>query len=260
MIGADRGGVHPVIGRHEQPIAGRKKLEHGGQRRDPPRQSPAAKPSTSLRCPQAMSKSTRLVKMSPSRPFLSRSSTTARFSSFEATLISSLIPLPAKIWLILPTAVTSTPRSVKQIEIGRTRRSEREVLAVRGARERSRWARERAGDDARHRMRTVQDLPRDRAVAVELLQRHHLDVAGDLEDAVRRRVDDGPPRDHVLPAELRDDLGARSSLVAQYVAPDPRAERTQHLFREAVGIHREGLGGDHSHVLPVAVGRVLARG
>ena len=152
------------------------------------------------------------------------------------------------------------PTLGQQIEIGRARGGEREILAIGGARERPRRAGERARYDARDRMGAAQDLAGDRTIAVELLQRHHLDVAGDLEHAVRRRVDDGPPGDHVLPAKLRDDLGARGGFVAQHIAPDPPAERTQHLFGETIGIHREGPGGDHPHVLPVAVGGVLTGG
>ena len=85
----------------------------------------------------------------------------------------------------------------------------------------------------------LQDAARDLAPVVELGDRHDVLVAGDLEDGVGRRVDDGPAGGDVLVAELVDDAGAGGRPVAEHAPADGRLERLDHLGREAVGIRRE---------------------
>ena len=93
---------------------------------------------------------------------------------------------------------------------------------------------------------------------VELLQRDRLLVGGDLEDGVRRRVDDPLPRPLVLLAELLDDLGPRGRLVAEDAATGLVHEGVDHVVREAVRIGGHRGRRDDAHQLPVAGRRVLA--
>ncbi len=91
---------------------------------------------------------------------------------------------------------------------------------------------ERPGDDAPDGVLAREDLARRAATVVELLERDRLLVRGDLEDGVGRRVDDPLSRSLVLLAELLDDLGARSRLVAEHSAGGAVHERVDHVVRE----------------------------
>ena len=103
-----------------------------------------------------------------------------------------------------------------------------------------------------------QELARDPAGLVELLERDRVLVGGDLEDGVARRVDDPLARLLVLFAELLDDLRPGGCLVAEHAATRLVHERVDHVVREPVRIRGEGLCGDDAHQLPVAGRRVLA--
>ena len=97
------------------------------------------------------------------------------------------------------------------------------------------------------------------AALVELLERNRLLVRRDLEDGVRRRVDDPLAGLLVLLAELLDDLRP-GRLVAEHAARGGVHERVDHVVREAVGIRRQGLRRDDAHHLPVAERRVFPLG
>src|SRR5215210_8230899 len=73
-------------------------------------------------------------------------------------------------------------------------RLERPVVAVGRSRVVPRLALERPRDHPPHGVLAGQDLARDLAARIELLERNRLDVRGDLEDRVARRVDDPLPR------------------------------------------------------------------
>ena len=99
------------------------------------------------------------------------------------------------------------------------------------------FALKRAGDDAADAIFAGQDLPRDAAVVIQLLRRHDGLVRRDLEDGIRRRVDDQIAGLHMLAAIVLDDLGAGIGQVAQDAPARLLAEGPQDLLREAV---REG--------------------
>src|SRR5207244_565630 len=80
---------------------------------------------------------------------------------------------------------------------------------------------------------------------VQLLERHRLLVRGDLEDRVRRGVDDPLPCPLVLLAELLDDLGARRGPVTEHAAAGLIHERIDHVVAEAVRGGRERLRRQH---------------
>ena len=121
----------------------------------------------------------------------------------------------------------------------------------------ARLADERPRDHAADRVLAREDLARLPAALVQLLERDRLLVRGDLEDGVRRRVDDPLARLLVLLAELLDDLGARRRLVAEHAARRRVHERVDDVVREAVRVRRQGLRRDDAHHLPVAERRVL---
>jgi hypothetical protein len=110
---------------------------------------------------------------------------------------------------------------VDLLEVGASRRLDREVLAPCGPLECARLALERPRDDAADGVLAGHDLARPAAVFVELLDRHDVLVGGDLEDRVGRRVDDQVAGLHVLGAEVGDHLGAAVGAVAE----DPAAGR-----------------------------------
>src|SRR4029453_12344375 len=86
-----------------------------------------------------------------------------------------------------------------------------------------------------------QELARDAAGLVELVEGDRVLVRGDLEDGVPGRVTDPLSRLLVLLAELLDDLRPRRGLVADHAAARLVHERVDHVVREAVRIGREGL-------------------
>ena len=165
---------------------------------------------------------------------------------------------PAKMSLILPTPCTFWPASRIEREVVRPPRLEREVVPVRRALVAARLAGEGPRDHAADRVLAGQDLARDPAALVELLERDRLLVRGDLEDGVGRRVDDPLARLLVLLAELLDDVGAGRGLVAEHAAAGPVHERVDHVVREAVRVGRHRRRRDDAHQLPVAGRRVLA--
>src|SRR6266508_5691900 len=83
-------------------------------------------------------------------------------------------------------------------------------------------------------------------------------MGGDLEDGVRRGVDDPFARAPMLLAELLDDLRAGSGLVPEYPAASAVGEFLDDLGGEAVRIRGHGLGRDDPHQLPVAGRRVFS--
>src|SRR5438874_13066998 len=86
---------------------------------------------------------------------------------------------------------------------------QREVVPVRRSLVVARVADERPRDHTTDGMLAGEDLARDPAGLVELLERHRLFMRRDLEDGVGRRVDDPLPRLLMLLAEFLDDLGPR---------------------------------------------------
>ena len=85
-------------------------------------------------------------------------------------------------------------------------------------------------------MLAVQDLSGDAAVVIELFVGHDGLVRGDLEDGVRRGIDDEVAGLQVLFAVILDDLGAGIGLVAEDAAARLFAERTEHILGETVRI------------------------
>ena len=138
-------------------------------------------------------------------------------------------------------------------------RVEREVLAARGALERARLAAERPRDDAADGVLAGHDLARRGACRVQLFQRHDVDVRGDLQHRVGRRVDDQVTGLHVLGAEVVDHLGARVRAVAEDAAARGGPQRVDHVVGEAVRVGAQRHRRDDAHQLPVAGDRVLAR-
>jgi hypothetical protein len=86
-----------------------------------------------------------------------------------------------------------------------------------------------------------------------------VDVRGDLQDGVLRRVEDRPAGREVLGAEVVDRVDPVVGPVAEERALGDALEHRHDVRREAVGIGRGRLLGDDAHELPVARRRVLAR-
>ena len=106
---------------------------------------------------------------------------------------------------------------------------------------------ERPRDDAAHFVRAAQNVARDLADSVQLPERDHFFVRGDLEDAVGRSVDDRRAGAHVLVAEFLDDLGAGGRTVAERAASDAALELVHDFRREAV---RDTAGKGLSRWMP----------
>ena len=145
-----------------------------------------------------------------------------------------------------------------QREVVGPARLEREVVAVRRPLVAAGRAGERPRDHATDRVLAGEDLARDPAPLVELLERDRLLVRRDLEDGVGRRVDDPLARLLMLLAELLDDVGARRRLVPEHAAARLVHERVDHVVREPVRVRRHRGRRDDAHQLPVARRRVLA--
>ena len=127
------------------------------------------------------------------------------------------------------------------VHVGAPGRREREVLAALGALERARRAPERPRDDAPDGVLARHDLARGGARRVELGGRHLVDVRGDLQHRVRRRVDDQVAGRQVLLAEVVDHGRAAVGLVAQDAAPGGVDQLLEDLLREAVRVGAQRL-------------------
>ena len=158
----------------------------------------------------------------------------------------------------LADAVDLLAARAQQREVVRPPRLERVVVPVRGPLVLARHAEERPRDHPPDGVLAGEDLARDAAGLVQLLERDRLLVRGDLEDRVGARVDDPLARFLVFLAELLDDLRPAGGHVADDAVAGAVHERVDHLVGEAVRVGRHRLRRDDAHQLPVAGRRVLA--
>ena len=107
-------------------------------------------------------------------------------------------------------------------------------------------------------MLALHDLARRAAVVVELLDGDVIFMRGNLENAVRRRVDDQTARFLLLTAIVVDDLRAGIRFVAKDFLAERLFEFRDDLRREAVRIRRHRTLGDDARDFPMARRRVLA--
>ena len=82
----------------------------------------------------------------------------------------------------------------------------------------------------------------------------------DLENGVRRSIDDEFPRLHLLIAIISYDLGAGIWPIDQDAPASRLRKGIQHILGKAVWIDRQRFGRDDPSNLPVADGRILPHG
>ena len=179
-------------------------------------------------------------------------------STFDFVGNDSSMSQPGEDVRDLPDAVDRLAGLADRRQVVRAARLEGEVVAVRRPLVVPRLAVEGAGDDPTDGVLAGQDLPRDPATGVELVERDRLLVRGDLEHRVGRRVDDPLAGPLVLLAELLDDLRPGGGLVADHAAARAVHERVDDVVGKAVRVGGERRRRDDAHELPVARGRVLA--
>ena len=158
--------------------------------------SARSNPAVSFRCPYSVSKSTRLAKSNPPCSPASHSRIASIPSAFFA-VCRARRARPANRSSTLPTPARGIPARREVVEQRLVRRRERVVAPIGRSHVRARVAHERARDHARDVVRGHEHGARRLACRVELSQRYHLLVRRDLEDGVRRGVDDqlpGAPR------------------------------------------------------------------
>ena len=94
------------------------------------------------------------------------------------------------------------------------RRLDRKIVPSRRSRVRP-FTGKGSGDDPSHAVFAHKELPRNAAVFIELLGRDNILVRSNLEDGVRRRVDNQRARFHLLAAIVPDDIRAGIGEIAQ---------------------------------------------
>src|SRR6266540_691609 len=146
--------------------------------------------------------------------------------------------------------------SVEKSFIGRL---DRVVPPVRRSRIMSRRSFEGARDHPRNVVRRYEHLTRHLAGRVKLGERDDTLVRRDLENRIRRRVNDPRARSLVLLSELLNDRGAARRDVADYAPPGPGRECLQQFAGKALRKSREGLFEMNAGDLPVPGRAVLAR-
>ena len=137
--------------------------------------------------------------------------------------------------LDLADADDRNPAFGEPIQQRRAKRVERVVATVRRARERARLADERPRDDAARRP-SPRPTSSNAIVTdpVQLVDRDDRLVRGNLEHAVRRRVDDRRTRCACARAELvDDDRAGRRPMLPMVVAADPPLELRDELARKS---------------------------
>ena len=81
------------------------------------------------------------------------------------------------------------------------------------------WAGKGTGDDSTHPVLSLENLPCHPAVFIELFQRHHLLMGGDLEDTVGGGIYDQIPRLHMCIAVFLNDRRAGVRQIADHTPP-----------------------------------------
>src|SRR5271156_3272561 len=144
----------------------------------------------------------------------------------------------------------------QNVQQHRAGRFHRVIVPPLGASKISGSAGERPGDDAAYAIRAVQEFARDLAHAIELGNRNHVFVRGDLKNAVAGGVHDGKSGNNVFTAKLFDNFGAGCGLVAERAAADLALEFRDQRLRKAVGTNgKSAVEPDAGH-FPVAGGGV----
>src|SRR6266511_807048 len=257
VVGPGRGGIAAVVGGEDEQVVGAKRLE---QVREPP-----------VEILQAAVEVDRVVAVSPEHVGLDQvreDEALVEFPEQAFDLRDSLqvglggmgfVDVAAGEDLAhLADRVDAASGVADQAEVVGSPRLERVVMAPVGALVITRLARKGTRDDPSDGVLSGEDLAGDPAGVVELLRRDSLLVRRELEDGVRRGVDDPLSRLLVLLAELLDDLGPRRGPVAENAAAGAMHERIDHVVRKAVRIGRKRLRSHDSHQLPMARRRVLS--
>jgi len=150
-------------------------------------------------------------------------------------------------------------RLLQPVHHRRRRRFQRIVAAVGRALKRSGLSDVRPRYDASDAMRRVQRHPSRRfAGGVQLLQRDHVFVRGDLKHAVGGRVDDPRPRAHLPFAQFGDNLRAGRRFVADDRAAGRRFEGADQFRGETVRIRLKRGVDAQAHQFPMSGHRVFS--
>ena len=149
------------------------------------------------------------------------------------------------------------PRPVQRVQDRVVEGRERIIAPVFRAPVVARFTEERARNDAADQIVALQQFPRHFTDVVQLFQRNHPFVRGDLEHAVRRGVDDGFAGADMLVPQALDDLRAACYAVAERPAADGLLEPAHQVCRKAVRIGAERLVQVMPRHLPVAAGGIL---
>src|SRR5690349_1536986 len=155
----------------------------------------------SFRCPNCWSKSTRLANSNP----LSRESNQLRMATIPSALLAvcrELMDRPANKSSTFPTPCRAIPATAKASS-----------SVVRGG-----ASDEGPADHAGDVMRRDEKLARNLAAGVQLLERDHLLVRRELEDGIRRGVENPLARLLVLGTEAVDDVRTASGDIADDAA------------------------------------------
>ncbi len=132
-------------------------------------------------------------------------------------------------------------------------------MAIRGSLEAPGRSHERPGDHTANADAASNEVKCDFAHPIQLRNRNHVFVSGDLEHAVRRRVDDRLSGPHMFGTEPVDDLGARCHDVAEDATANSGFKFGDDRCRETFRERRERPIQHDAHHLPVARHRVLPR-
>ena len=114
------------------------------------------------------------------------------------------------------------------------------------------------GDDAANTVRAIEQLPSDLAHTIQLGDRDHILVRGDLKYAVAGGINDGIAGASVLVAEFLENLSSGCRFIAKSSAANLTLEFCNYIWRKTVGINGESLVEPDSGHFPVACRRVLS--
>ena len=124
--------------------------------------------------------------------------------------------------------------------------------------ESARLADKGTGNHAPNAQIPLEHLPGNATELVQLLNREQFLMAGNLENAVAAGVNNRRMIPHVLRAQLLQDDGAGSGLVADTLVPDRLFIGIHEFLRETVREGRECAGDPHAGDFPVAGSGVLS--
>ena len=151
------------------------------------------------------------------------------------------------------------PFFAQKVQHSRLRRRRRKIMPPRGSCKRM-LPLKGAGNDTPNAMLANENFSRNFTIAVKFLHGHIIFVRRDLENAIRRGINDQLTRLNMFFAKVLNNLCTRVRRIAQSTSARQAFKLRNYLLRKAVGIGRQRLRGINPCNFPMPYRRILTLG